>query len=144
MPQAHEARTRFENSQPILSVADMTVSLRYYVDVLGFKNAPWGSEYFTSVNRDNPGIYLCQGGQGPPGTWVWIGVEDVSSLYEEYKASGAKIRRPPENFPWALEMQIEDPDGHVIRFGSEPRADRPFAQWRDCNGKIASPVVSWQ
>jgi len=120
MPDTKETRTRFEGSQPILSVKDMSVSVRYYLDVLGFRNADWGNNDFTSVNRDTAGIYLCRNAQGQPGTWVWIGVEDVAALYEEYKASGAKIRREPENFPWAYEMQVEDPDGHVLRFGSEP------------------------
>ena len=129
MPQSSQSRTRFEGSQPILRVADMSVSVSYYVDVLGFKNVDWGTEYFTSVNRDGAGIYLCQRGQGQAGTWLWIGVEDAALLYEEYKASGAKIRRPPENYPWALEMLVEDPDGHVLRFGSEPRTDLPFETW---------------
>jgi predicted enzyme related to lactoylglutathione lyase len=129
MPPAKELRTKFENSQPILKVTDMAVSVRYYVDVLGFKNADWADAHFTSVNRDRAGIYLCQGGQGHAGTWVWIGVEDVEALYQEYQASGAKIRRHPENYPWAYEMKVEDPDGHVLRFGSEPREDRPFVEW---------------
>ena len=115
-----EQPTQFECATPILNVKDMSVSLKYYVDVLGFKNADWGDTNFTSVTRDNAGIYLCQGGQGVAGTWVWIGVEDVSALYEEYKISGANIRCKPENFPWAYEMKVEDPDGHVLRFGSEP------------------------
>ena len=80
------------------------------------------------MNRDGAGIYLCQGGQGAAGTWVWVGVEDVGALYEEYQASGATIRLPPSNFPWAYEMHLEDPDGHVIRFGSEPRPGLPFAE----------------
>jgi len=88
--------------------------------VLGFTNADWGNEDFTSVNRDTAGIYLCRDAQGQSGTRVWIGVEDVAVLYEEYKASGAKIRMKPQNFPWAYEMHVEDPDGHVLRFGSEP------------------------
>jgi uncharacterized glyoxalase superfamily protein PhnB len=104
----------------------MAASVRYYVNVLGFQNAAWGNDDFTSVNRDRAGIYLCRGGQGQPGTWVWIGVEDVEALYEEYKATGAKIRHPPENYPWALEMKVEDADGHVLRFGSEPKEDQPF------------------
>jgi predicted enzyme related to lactoylglutathione lyase len=120
-------RTRFEGAAPILNVADMSRSRRYYVEVLGFKNADWGTDDFTSVNRDGAGIYLCQGGQGQPGTWVWIGVEDVEALYKEYQAAGAKIRHGPENYPWAYEMKIEDPDGHVLRFGSEPRMDLPIA-----------------
>jgi predicted enzyme related to lactoylglutathione lyase len=127
MPPKNKPRTKFENSAPILNVADMSVSLRYYVDVLGFKTADWGSDDFTSVNRDAAGIYLCRGGQGQAGTWVWIGVEDVEALYEEYKVSGARIRHPPENYPWAYEMKVDDPHGHVLRFGSEPRADLPFA-----------------
>jgi predicted enzyme related to lactoylglutathione lyase len=117
--------TRFEGSTPILNVANMAVSVRYYLDVLGFENAAWGSDDFTCVNRDRAGIYLCRGGQGQPGTWVWIGVENVEALHEAYKASGAKIRHPPQNYPWALEMKVDDPDGHVLRFGSDCRADMP-------------------
>src|ERR1051325_1379750 len=126
MTEAKETRTRFEGSQPILSVKDMSASVKYYVDVLGFKNADWGNDDFTSVNRDTAGIYLCRGVQGQPGTWVWIGVENVATLYEEYKTSGAKICMHPKNFPWAYEMHVEDPDGHVLRFGSEPLGDKPF------------------
>lgn len=123
----NKPKTYFEHADPILSVNDMGVTLKYYVDVLGFKNAEWGSDYFTHVHRDTAGIYLCQGGQGRPGTWVWIGVDDVALLYEEYKASGATIRLAPENYPWAYEMHVEDPDGHVLRFGSDARDDIPFA-----------------
>jgi catechol 2,3-dioxygenase-like lactoylglutathione lyase family enzyme len=130
MSQINLPRTRFECASPILSVAELSRSVRYYVDVLGFENAAWGNDDFTSVNRDGAGIYLCRGGQGQAGTWVWIGVEDVAALYEEYKTSGAKVRHAPENYPWAYEMKVEDPDGHVLRFGSEPRTDMPFTPWR--------------
>ena len=124
-------KTRFEGAAPVLRVTNMTASVRYYVDVLGFRNADWGSDDFTVVRRDGAGIYLCRGAQGCRGTWAWIGVEDVATLYDEYKASGAKIHGAPRNYPWALEMHVEDPDGHVLRFGSEPLADRPFEPWAD-------------
>ena len=122
-----DMRTKFEHADPILCVADMAVSVRYYVAVLGFRNAAWGGDLFTCVTRDTASIYLCQGGQGHPGTWVWIGVEDVAALHEEYESSGARILRAPQNYPWAYEMHVEDPDGHVLRFGSEPLTDVPFA-----------------
>jgi catechol 2,3-dioxygenase-like lactoylglutathione lyase family enzyme len=122
------AKTRFEHANPILRVKSLAASLTYYVGVLGFRSADWGTALFTSVNRDGAGIYLCQGGQGASGTWAWVGVEDVAALYDEYQASGAKIRLPPANYPWAYEMHVEDLDGHVIRFGSEPRAGVPFAE----------------
>ena len=114
-------RTEFECADPILSVADMARSLRYYLEVLGFANADWGGDDFTCVSRDNAAIYLSQGDQGQPGTWVWIGVGDVDALHEEFKASGATILHPPENFGWAREMKVGDPDGHVLRFGSDPK-----------------------
>jgi catechol 2,3-dioxygenase-like lactoylglutathione lyase family enzyme len=116
-----QARVRFEGSQPILRVEDMQASLRFYVDRLGFTNVSWGSDDFTSVSRDGAAIYLCRGHQGRGGAWIWIGVEDVDKLHEECKAQGVAIRMPPTNCSWALEMQIEDPDGNVIRFGSEPK-----------------------
>src|SRR5439155_24218827 len=62
--------------------------------------------------------------------WVWIGVEDVEKLYEELKANGAKIRQEPTNYPWALEIRVEDRDGNVLRMGSEPKEDRPYQAWR--------------
>jgi hypothetical protein len=45
--------------------------------------------------------------------------------------SGARIRQEPENYSWAYEMQVEDPNGHVLRFGSEPLKDRPFAEMHE-------------
>jgi predicted lactoylglutathione lyase len=124
-------RTKFEHAEPILRVSDMAASVRYYTEVLGFANAEWGSEHFTCVLRDDASIYLCRGSQGQPGTWAWVGVEDVSQLYEEYIQSGARVRHPPRNYPWALEIHVEDPDGHILRFGSEPLTDRPFDEWAD-------------
>lgn len=121
MPASKASRTRFECANPILNVTDLARSLKYYVDVLGFTNAAWGGDDFTCVSRDDASIYLSQGDQGQPGTWVWVGVEDVEALHQEYLANGAAILHPPENLPWACEMKVEDPDGHVLRFGSEPK-----------------------
>ena len=73
----------------------MAHSVRYYVDVLGFTSANWGGDDFTCVTRDGATIYLAAGAQGQAGT--------------------------PENYPWAHEMRITDPGGHVLRFGSEPK-----------------------
>jgi catechol 2,3-dioxygenase-like lactoylglutathione lyase family enzyme len=65
------SKTRFEGASPILRVANMRTSIQYYVDVLGFRNADWGSDEFTSVNRDSAGIYLCR--DGPRFDW-YMGV----------------------------------------------------------------------
>lgn len=117
--------TKFACIIPILNVENVAASIEYYVEVLGFKKDwEWGDPPgFGSVSRDKCYIMLCQSGQGQTGTWIWIGVEDVGELYEEYRASGAKIREVPTNYPWAYEMRVEDLDNHVLRFGSEPESD---------------------
>ena len=118
---------RLEGIQAILSVKDMKASRAFYVDILGFKEADWGGEDFTSVNRDNTGIYLCKGGQGHPGTWIWIGFDgDIFKLYETLKGKGVTIKLPPGNYSWAMEMHVEDPDGHILRFGTDPHENEPF------------------
>lgn len=115
-----------ENIQPILSVKDIGVSREFYVNTLGFEEAEWGDDNFTSITRDNCAIYLSRGEQGNPGTWIWIGFDgDIFSLHEELKRRGVTIRQPPINHPWAMEMHIEDPDGHVLRFGTDP-VSNPF------------------
>jgi catechol 2,3-dioxygenase-like lactoylglutathione lyase family enzyme len=117
MPEAH---VRFENSHPILRVENMEASLLFYVGILGFENAPWGNGDFTCITRDAAAIYLCRGDQGRGGAWAWVGVEDVEKLHAEYSERGAKFRLAPTYHSWAVEMQLEDPDGNVLRFGSEP------------------------
>jgi len=119
--EADRIPVHFENSAPVFRVQNMQASLRFYVDSLGFKNAPWGGDDFTHVSRDRAGLYLCQGGQGRGGAWAWIGVKDVDQLHEEYKRRGVPIRMAPTNFSWALEMHVEDPDANVIRFGSDSK-----------------------
>jgi len=129
--------TEFECVTPILRVSNVGESIAYYVGVLGFK-IDWQAGDFASVGRDRCHIMLAEGEQGHAGTWVWIGVEDAGRLYEEYKAKGAMIRRPPTSYEWAYELQVFDPDGHVLRLGSEPRQDEPIGPWLDENG------VLWQ
>jgi catechol 2,3-dioxygenase-like lactoylglutathione lyase family enzyme len=124
----------FEGVQPIIRVGDLKASVDYYVKILGFKVD--FQEAIASVSRDRCALFLVQGDQGHPGTWVWIGVSDVETLYQEYLGKGAKIRQPPTNFPWAREMQVEDLDGNVLRLGCEPLEDLPFGPWLDMRGDL--------
>jgi predicted lactoylglutathione lyase len=139
-------RTMFECVTPILRVQDLSISLDYYTRVLGFKVDWQESGIMASVSRDCCNIMLCEGDQGNPGVWVWIGVGDVATLIEEYGIRGAKVRHPPTNYPWAYEMQIEDPDGNVLRFGSEPKAGESSGEWLDMHGDawVMPPEGGWK
>jgi len=121
----------FENIAPILRISDMKRSLDFYVRVLGFIREPWCDETssFGMVTRDGHAIYLSLNDQGHFGTWVWLGVEDVEALRAEIEPRGATVSGDLLNFSWALELRVEDPDGHVLRFGSDPKTDQPFLDW---------------
>jgi predicted enzyme related to lactoylglutathione lyase len=127
-------------------VQSLSISIDYYVTALGFKLDWQEPGIMASVSRDRCSLMLCEGDQGNPGSWVWIGVGDVETLCAEYRTKGAKVRQPPTNYPWACEMQVEDPDGHVLRIGSEPKSDEPFGEWCDMHGDrwIMTPEGGWK
>ena len=112
--------THVEMIDPILYVNNLERSIAYYTDILGFEAADWNTGNFTSVSLANHGIYLAQQAQGSPGAWIWIGVGNARAVYEHYLSTGATIRMGPKSFPWALELHVEDLDGNVLRFGSDP------------------------
>ncbi|MFA9477885.1 bleomycin resistance family protein [Phycisphaerales bacterium AB-hyl4] len=112
----------FQFVTPILRVQDLSASVDYYVDKLGFeKKWTWGDPAtFGCVARGEIEIFLCQGSQGQPGMWMSIFVDDVDTLHAQYQASGAMIRQAPINCPWGTrEMNVEDIDGHRLRMSGE-------------------------
>jgi ankyrin repeat protein len=129
---AERSANRFNAATPILNVRNVPASIAYYVEKLGFaKEWDWGTPpTFGCVHRDEVRIFLCQDGQGAPGMWMSVFIQDVDALHEEYRRRGAIIRQPPTNFPWGLrEMNVEDLDGHRLRLGSPatgPSGDVPL------------------
>lgn len=127
----------FQGITPILRVSDLDVSLRYYVDILGFV-LDWKDDdgnTFASVSRDRCHIFLAEGDQGNAGSWMWIGVTDVDVLHAELLGKGAEVRQPPANYPWgSREMQVADPDGNVLRLASENKPGEAFGEWLDMRG----------
>jgi catechol 2,3-dioxygenase-like lactoylglutathione lyase family enzyme len=124
----------FLSPVPVFRVKNVDASIAYYERALGFKLLWRASDGFACVKRDQCSIFLTNDNQSQPRMWIWIGVQDVRALHSLYLASGAKIRNPPNNFEWALEMQVEDLDGNVLRIGSDPEKDKPLGIWRDADG----------
>lgn len=111
---------KFECAIPILYSADVARSIAYYTEVLQFEEKwEWDTPpTFGGVSKDHLEVFFCEKGQGSPGTWFSVFVDNVDEYYEAIKAKGAKILSPPEDMAWNVrEMLVEDPDGHMIRFG---------------------------
>jgi uncharacterized glyoxalase superfamily protein PhnB len=122
---------RLEHLVPVLNVGSVAASIDYYVNKLGFRKLwDWGDPpTFAGVGRDQVELFLSKDDWGGP-TSLSIFVQDVDALYEDYRKSGAAVRRPPTNFPWGVRgMDVEDPDGHRLRFsgdgGEEYRPEGP-------------------
>jgi len=115
--------TKVENSIPILGVKDIKNSLAFYIEKLGFK-LDWQTPTAAQVSRDEARLMLVPNARAA----TWIGAEDIDPLMQEFAAKGVKPSIPPINRPWAYEMSIRDPDGNVLRFGSEPKASQPVVR----------------
>lgn len=133
--------------RPNLLVSDLTASLRFYADVLGFRIGwRWSDSQARFLSDDErgrchePGTALVGRGQaqifltqvtGTHTTWLHFDVNDaalVDQLFHEWSARGAVIAEPPALRPWGMyEMRLPDPDGHVLRFSSPPASPPPTA-----------------
>lgn len=136
----------FGGATPILRVRDFEASVIYYSEVLGFRLA-WRDGNFGSVERGDVALMLSESSQGCAGTWVYVSVSDADLLYQELRSRHAQIRHPPTNFPWgARELHVFDPDGHVLRFGSDSRPDEPLGPWLDEFGVrwLPRPGQDWE
>ena len=136
----------FEHSTPILRVENLDASVAYYTGVLGF-TVDWSDRIFGQVTRGDAHLMLSQGDQGHAGTWAYVGVSDADALLAEIAPRGAIVRHPPTNYPWgARELHVSDPDGNVLRFGSEAAPGEPIGDWLDGDGVrwIHQPDGGWR
>lgn len=117
----------FQHAVPILYASDVGKSIQYYTEVFGFTNH-WCWDHalsFGGVSKDGVELFFCKGGQGRPGTWLSIMVNDVDELYQRILEKKGKVLSPPKDMEWGLrEMLVEDPDGHIIRFGRGSTSDK--------------------
>jgi catechol 2,3-dioxygenase-like lactoylglutathione lyase family enzyme len=118
---------KFESAMPILEVSDVEISAAFYRDKLGFKPGPFFGDppAFCMVGRGRVSIALDQS-RGPdrhPQNQYWatyIYVDDVDAVLADLTARGMSIERGPENTVYnCREIDVADPDGHLICFGQD-------------------------
>ena len=138
----------FKHAVPILYSSDVKRSLRFYTEVLGFESKwEWDDPpTFGGVSKNSVEIFFCKEGQGHPGTWLSIMIDNVDELFERITEKEGKIISAPENMEWGLrEMVVEDPDGHRIRSGQNaPPRDREKSDLFPENLQITERTPSLQ
>jgi lactoylglutathione lyase len=125
---------------PFFGVTDMAVSLRFYVDGLGFRMTRWwipdGGEHYPEgkicwcwLELGDAAIMLQEflperrpEASLGAGTSVSFMCDDALALYREFKSRGIEPRNRPSvgNGLWVV--PLSDPDGYRIEFSSSTDA----------------------
>ena len=102
----------------MLHVAAVDIAVKWY-ELLGF-TARWphrndsDGPSFVEITRGAAHLFLSERrGDAQPGTAVYLRVHDVEAIAAEFGAT-------PEDFPWAREIELHDPDGNRLRIGTSP------------------------
>lgn len=109
----------------VLAVPDLDRSVRYFVDVLGFRHEWRDEDNWQCLVRGEVRMMLghCPDAPSPRETgdhsyFAYLEVDDVDALHTELVANGAIILHSPKKQPWGRrEMAIATPDGHRMMFG---------------------------
>ncbi len=121
---------RFESLIPIFGVRDMAAAIGYYEAKLGFrKEWGWGDPpTFACVMRDETRLFLSQV-DNPSRATVYVTVNNVDALYEDYRRRAPNGLKAPENYPWGnREIEVLDLDGHRLVIASEAGVTTPEAE----------------
>lgn len=114
---------KINSASVILQVQNLSASLAFYVDVLGFtREFVYGDPpFYGGVKRDDTVIHLSASpesnrrlGLGS----VYVFCDEVDTFYSEVKRKGAEITSPLNTYPYGMrDFQLKDPDGNLICFG---------------------------
>jgi GNAT superfamily N-acetyltransferase len=116
-------------SEPILAVADVVTTVRFYCDRLGFTGEWfWGKPpTFGGVSWQRVSVMFClqpELAARVEGHQHAFFVSGIEGLYERHRGNGVPIISPLEAKPWGLkEYTTRDPNGYHLRFG-EPITPR--------------------
>ena len=121
---------------PMLSVADLPASLRFYGDLLGGSIAyrfPEDEPVFVTLAIGDSEIGIGEVSESPvhgqpqrPASGhrieLCVYVEDVDDTVAEARAAGAPVRLEPVEQPWGERIAfVEDPDGNLVMLTAESR-----------------------
>jgi len=102
---------------PVLKVADLTLAVSHYEQVLRFEQSFRVGTY-AGVKLGQIELHLSQAeGQGAKST-VYIFCDRVDEYFAEVKARGAQMVFEPKDWPYGMrDFRVRDLDGNEISFG---------------------------
>lgn len=120
-------------TRPLLAVRDVTASIEYYCEKLGFIkmwSSPDSNPIIAQVGRNGLEIMLNAKSVIPKPaiptvlTMTLHRADQLDTLYNEFLSRGATIATPPFEVVWEhnlFQFDVEDPDGNKLIFwGNQP------------------------
>lgn len=113
---------KISHAATVFPVSDVSAALRYYIDVLGFREEFRFGEY-AGIGRDGCLLHLSRSGNpntGPPGAGaVYIFCDEVDEYFSDIVSRGATIADQPKDYDYGLrDFIVRDPDGNQLTFGA--------------------------
>jgi catechol 2,3-dioxygenase-like lactoylglutathione lyase family enzyme len=110
---------------PILRITSVEDAFDYYIGVLGFE-IDWehrfepGMPLYAQVSRSGAVLHLSEhAGDGTPGAAVWIAVDDVRAMRDEFLerlTDDGSIGELDKDAPGGATFEAVDPFDNVLRF----------------------------
>jgi catechol 2,3-dioxygenase-like lactoylglutathione lyase family enzyme len=120
-----DARGRLTYIAPVLRVQDLTRSLAFYRDRLGFALDFCYEDFYASVSRDGCHVHLQCGSPTPRDQAAFereeridacIAVQDAEALSSAFASAGAPFAVSLRAMPYGREFYVRDPDGYILGF----------------------------
>ena len=121
-------QARLARAIPVMFVRDVPAAAAFYREVLGFSVDFLHGEppFYGAVSRDLASLHLkfvhepvIAPGRDDRDAFimVFIEVDDVDALFEEYAAAGAVFAQRLQQEPWGgRDFIVQDPDGNMLCF----------------------------
>jgi catechol 2,3-dioxygenase-like lactoylglutathione lyase family enzyme len=121
----NESLQRLISIAPVFRVADLSRSLAFYRDQLGFTVEFLYENFYASVGRDGCHIHLKCSAPAPRDQAafeqaehidVCISVQSAEALSARFASAGAPFVVPLRHTRYGAEFYVRDPDGYVLGF----------------------------
>jgi uncharacterized glyoxalase superfamily protein PhnB len=116
---------KLKDAVPVISAADVGLTVDYYARVLGFREHFVFGEppVYAGIERDGVLLYIThdpamaralKAADLHPDVFLWV--DDVDQAYAEHRRCGAKIVEDIADRPWdARQYVVEDPNGYRLK-----------------------------
>lgn len=135
--QLHEQQPVFSHVEPVLPVADITETIKYWQNVLAFPNKwTWGEPPVhggVSWHTAYLQFHLSpERAKASAGNVVWIRVKYIDQLYEIHQKRNAVIDEPLTTQAWGMdEYVVKDNNGYFIVFAGHSAERKKSATFPD-------------